>query len=580
MSIRKLNEYLDVSRLDELMLNVIEPIGENGNALTLAKISESNGLPLWDDEAWPGGSVDSQAGSGTNLVVEYIVPSTCQEFTISNLDSNTWGGMIIELMINRQITGQVGIDMYINGDETYSKYSFKLVTFGTSSGSPSVYGASGAFGAAQIYTDGSTGAALGTIGGALVDVLHFGNTVGTISRQILSPTGYYQMSEGKYVDTATISNITSLKFKAYAASSIGAGTRVRIYSKKTNIASPAVQASLTNVVSSYIVNAATDTITLPNLNSVTDGGYEVELQSYNAQAGEVYCFVNGDTTLTNYYSEGLIGYQSSATVSGTQKSPVVCGADSGTYTRARINLNVDTFGYLRGDSVAFRDYSNAHISIWGFKKIATISSISSITLKHSVVGGFGVGTKVTIRKRDINIPQEQMVRLVDLTSASADYTLQVGQTAAITYTSVTSVPLRVSTVEGIYEIKIVGDRSISASSDGATFLKPNNVTVSNITRQQLYALSSSNTTYAYTGSAETAFEVGEGNVAFSKIQLSTFKKSKSITCDTQCILYTSSNKLINHLESYWADTTTDWSSLGTISFPFAQSGKIIIKRLA
>lgn len=49
MSIRKLNEYLDISRLDELMLNVVEPIGENGNALALAKISESNGLPLWAD---------------------------------------------------------------------------------------------------------------------------------------------------------------------------------------------------------------------------------------------------------------------------------------------------------------------------------------------------------------------------------------------------------------------------------------------------------------------------------------------------------------------------------------------------
>lgn len=66
MSIRKLNEYLDISRLGELMLNVVEPIGENGNALALAKISESNGLPLWDDEAWPGGSVDSQAGSTTD----------------------------------------------------------------------------------------------------------------------------------------------------------------------------------------------------------------------------------------------------------------------------------------------------------------------------------------------------------------------------------------------------------------------------------------------------------------------------------------------------------------------------------
>lgn len=33
-------------------------------------------------------------------------------------------------------------------------------------------------------------------------------------------------------------------------------------------------------------------------------------------------------------------------------------------------------------------------------------------------------------------------------------------------------------------------------------------------------------------------------------------------------------------DSIWKDTSTPWTSLGTIVFPFAQSGRIIIRRIA
>lgn len=46
--------------------------------------------------------------------------------------------------------------------------------------------------------------------------------------------------------------------------------------------------------------------------------------------------------------------------------------------------------------------------------------------------------------------------VVDLTSATTDYPLAIGETATITYTSATSVPLHVATVEGLYEIDIYG----------------------------------------------------------------------------------------------------------------------------
>lgn len=444
MSIRKLNNYFDISEFDNSITPIIEPIAEVGNLSVLTGINARNGLPTWNGFDWPlspsaveeaptdgkqyarrdgnwseveSSTIESSSTSGSNLMVEYIVPATCQEFTLTNLDSNSWGGMYVELMLVRPVTGQIGIDMYINSDETYSKYAFKLITFGTSSGSPSVYGSSGSFGSAQIYTDGAPNGSVNTIGGCMIDIMHLNDTVGYISRQFLSPVGYYQQAEVKYVNTAVINNITSLKFKAYSAGWIGAGTRVRVYSKKTNISST----------------------------------------------------------------------------------------------------------------------------------------------------------------------QDQTQSVIDLTNASSDYSLQVGQTATITYTSATNVPLHVATAEGLYEIKISGDRSVSPLTDNATFLKPNNTTVTGITRQQLYALSSSNTSYTYTGTTETAFEVGEGIVGFSNITLSTFTKNKSISCNMQCALFTSSNKLINlinHIEAFWSNTTTAWTSLGTITFPFAQSGNILIKRIA
>jgi hypothetical protein len=570
MPIRKLNDYKDRSYFDD----TIEPISEAGNALALSKITENNDhLPLWNGAAWPGGS--SGGNATNNLMVEYIVPSTCQDFTISNLDSNSWGGMVIELMLVRAVTDQIGIDMYINSDETYSKYAFKLITFGTTGGSPTVYGSSGTFGSAQVYTDGNSGASIGTIGGAMIDILHLNNTVGVISRQILSPIGYYQMGEVKYVNSANINNITSLKFKSYAAGNIGAGTRVRIYSKKSNILTPTNQQLSTNISSTYTVSSATDTIDIPNLNSILDGGYEVELQSYNAASGDIYCFVNEDLTPSNYYSEGILGYRTTVAVSGVVNYPVIAGADSGTYTRSRINLNIDSFGYMRGDAITYRDYSNAHASLWAFKKTATTSAISSITLKHTASGGFGVGTTVTVRKRNINIPQEITQRVIDLTNTSVDYTLQVGQTAILTYTNATSVPLHVSTVEGLYELDIIGDRTTSITNNNGSYLMPNNLSQSSYI-SIIYENGAGPSRLSSTTS--TNFQLGEGRINMASFKLNTFTISKASSGLSQASL-TSGNVMSQVLHNYLNDTTTPWTSLGTITFPFNQSGKIIIKRI-
>lgn len=436
MSIRKLNNYFDISAFDNSITPIIEPIAEVGNLSVLTGINARNGLPTWNGFDWPlspsaveeaptdgkqyarrdgnwseveSSTIESSSTSGSNLMVEYIVPATCQEFTLTNLDSNSWGGMYVELMLVRPVTAKIGIDMYINSDETYSKYAFKLITFGTSSGSPSVYGSSGAFGSAQIYTDGAPNGSVNTIGGCMIDIMHLNDTVGYISRQFLSPVGYYQQAEVKYVNTAVINNITSLKFKAYSAGWIGAGTRVRVYSKKTNISST----------------------------------------------------------------------------------------------------------------------------------------------------------------------QDQTQSVIDLTNASSDYSLQVGQTATITYTSATNVPLHVATVEGIYEVTIAGYKITPSSSAAITF-SPNNTSYTSAFQWAQGSQDPGGSSAS--GATMSTVQVGQGNLISANWRLNTFTLGKSFRIQSTIVDLSYIRSLT--ISAQWNDTTTAWTSLGTITFPFAQSGNILIKRIA
>lgn len=81
MAIRKLSNYRDISAYDESISN-------NISVNALSKISVVDGIPKWDGAEWP--SASSAGTYSSNQVVEYIVPTTCQEFTLSNLDSNAW----------------------------------------------------------------------------------------------------------------------------------------------------------------------------------------------------------------------------------------------------------------------------------------------------------------------------------------------------------------------------------------------------------------------------------------------------------------------------------------------------------
>jgi hypothetical protein len=167
----------------------------------------------------------------------------------------------------------------------------------------------------------------------------------------------------------------------------------------------------------------------------------------------------------------------------------------------------------------------------------------------------------------------------DNTGASVDYPLAVNETAKITYSATTSVPLHIATVSpGEYELIIMGNRSVSVLNNNGAFLSPNNTTVSNITNTYFIF---NNCSTSATGSTTTAttFSIMAGRIDVAKLNISTYTVSKSMIGTLSGAL-TGTVSLNSYITNQlWYDTTTAWTSLGTITFPFAQSGTIIIRRI-
>lgn len=158
--------------------------------------------------------------------------------------------------------------------------------------------------------------------------------------------------------------------------------------------------------------------------------------------------------------------------------------------------------------------------------------------------------------------------VVDLTNATTDYPLRVGETATITYTNATSVPLHVATVEGVYEVIIAGDITTAAvhATDNSQF-KPNNT---NYPGAFAYYLQGGSGTY-------DCFLTTSGRILNAVISINTYTAGKSINL-ISCYRDIGSSISPYNGFGWWNDSTT-WVSLGTIVFPFAQSGKIVIRRI-
>jgi hypothetical protein len=176
--------------------------------------------------------------------------------------------------------------------------------------------------------------------------------------------------------------------------------------------------------------------------------------------------------------------------------------------------------------------------------------------------------------------------VTDLTNATSDFSLAIGSVAIRDFTAVTTVPLYISTSDNsIYEIII--NASGTTGSTVGTSLNPNNTTYTNFFTTQY-----STTLGAAVGG--TTFYASNFTIAIScdprYIRVIACTKTASKSVEFVCVGKESTSARSSQGTTLWhvtasdqgsaPNTATAWTSLGTIVFPVANTGRVFIRRLA
>ena len=167
-----------------------------------------------------------------------------------------------------------------------------------------------------------------------------------------------------------------------------------------------------------------------------------------------------------------------------------------------------------------------------------------------------------------------------------DRILDVGQFTSDSFTSATSMPLHIACGDGQeYEIDILGNPSAWVAAAANSILQPNNTTPTSnsFTLSQLlvdHTGAVSGTTLS--GAADGGFRLDAGGAAIlaSKHTVFTTTLSKRVLSDSTSATSTANYFSKSLITSWWSDTTTGWSSLGTIILPSAWTGQIVCRRIA
>jgi hypothetical protein len=171
-------------------------------------------------------------------------------------------------------------------------------------------------------------------------------------------------------------------------------------------------------------------------------------------------------------------------------------------------------------------------------------------------------------------------RRVDLTGATSDYMLRVGEEAIINFTNATSVPLRIATQSGTYyECHLVCSNTggTTGGTSAPIFLNPNNTTYTNaFVHAEIFrhspGLGSNYNTHS-------AFRCG-WTFTNSTFYITNYTQYKNLRGFYDIYGVSSNFPSITIFSTDWQNTTTQWTSLGTITFPQSTSGYILVRRLA
>jgi hypothetical protein len=173
------------------------------------------------------------------------------------------------------------------------------------------------------------------------------------------------------------------------------------------------------------------------------------------------------------------------------------------------------------------------------------------------------------------------------TSLATDVPLNVGQTITYDITAQTSYALHIATGDNqLYELSLEIQGSATGSA-GTCFLNPNNNTFANFFRFDVTATSGAAVSAG--GGYQSAFVLAYNQeVRGADCKISTKTISKWVRGSAYGLVNSPTSYMSMHATHWQAaassvgvgDTTTAWTSLGTITFPVAATGRIIVRRLA
>jgi len=160
-----------------------------------------------------------------------------------------------------------------------------------------------------------------------------------------------------------------------------------------------------------------------------------------------------------------------------------------------------------------------------------------------------------------------------------DRVLDVGQFTKDSFTSATSMPLHIACGDGqIYEIDMAGNFTPAAAAGISCSLNPNNTTyASAFTTGFMYAQIGSVPASA-TGTSSTMY-LDNSNGSVYSLLATVFTSTATKHSSVRSRSATSGANYIMDTETHWDDTTTVWSSLGTITMPNAWTGQVQVRRV-
>lgn len=162
---------------------------------------------------------------------------------------------------------------------------------------------------------------------------------------------------------------------------------------------------------------------------------------------------------------------------------------------------------------------------------------------------------------------------------SQDYDLQVGEVAKINFSSTQSVPLRIKTGSGrAYNFYLLPSDTgrTSGGTLGGIFLNPNNTTYSDAF--YFAEMSRVSSTFSSIYSTFSSFRIA-WEFSHMITQILNYTQIKSIISLTCSYGDASSYPTASFSTTNWRDTTTTWTSLGTVTFPQNSNGTILVHRI-